>query len=137
MIVPYAGHFENVGQRALIAWNASRESARAVGDALPLITAAEAVTVLTIAPTRKAGSDIASADDLLEHLACHGIKAQIDSGIAEGISVSDLILSRAADLAADLIVMGAYGHSRMHELLLGDATRELFEHMTVPVLTAH
>jgi len=137
LVVPYAGSFDGVGRRAVIAWNASREAARAVADALPLIADAEAVTVLTIGPPAAGDDDPASATALVGHLLRHGIRAKAENEVADDISVGDLILSRAADLGADLVVMGAYGHSRTRELLLGGATRNLLQHMTVPVLMAH
>ena len=67
----------------------------------------------------------------------HGVKAEAASTVAEDIDVGNTLLSRAADLGADLIVMGCYGHSRMRELVLGGATREMLRHMTVPVLMSH
>jgi nucleotide-binding universal stress UspA family protein len=138
LVVPYAGRFETVGRRVLIGWNASREAARAVNDALPLLAAAEIVTVLTIDP--REGPDehgeLPGADIAL-HLARHGVKAEIERTVSTGLGVGEVLLSRAADLGADLVVMGAYGHSRVRELLLGGATRSLLQSMTVPVLMSH
>jgi nucleotide-binding universal stress UspA family protein len=136
LMIPYIGA-ASVGRRALIAWNASREAARATHDALPLLTAAENVTVLSIDPISGDGAAAPSAADLVRHLARHGIKAEAAQGTADDVSVGDLILSRAADLTADLIVMGGYGHSRAREFVMGGATRTLLRHMTVPVLMAH
>ena len=122
LIVPYAGHFENVGWRVLIAWNAAREAARAVSDSMPLLTSAELVTVLTIDPREgpDGHGEIPGADIAL-HLARHGVKTEIERRISAGLPVEEALLSRAADLGADLIVMGAYGHSRVRELLLEGA----------------
>jgi nucleotide-binding universal stress UspA family protein len=138
LLVPYVGRFETVGDTVLVAWNATREAARAVNDAIPILQGAQQVTVLSVNPARGiAGDGDLPAADIAHHLARHGIKAEASYTVAEDVEVGDLILSRAADLGADLIVMGGYGHSRTRELILGGATRSLLEHMTVPVLLSH
>jgi len=136
LVVPRYGTFDTVGERVLVAWNGSREATRAVHDALPLLKLATNVTVLSIDPERDTGDRTPSADIAL-HLARHGVPAEGMSTLGLDISVGDLLLSRAADLGADLIVMGAYGHSRVRELVLGGATRHILRHMTVPVLMSH
>ena len=138
LIVPYAGHFDDVGRRVLIAWNATREAARAVSDAMPFLTSAELVTVLTIDPREgpRAHGELPGADIAL-HLARHGVKAQIERTVSAGLPVGEVLLSRVADLGADLIVMGAYGHSRVREMLLGGVTRSVLRSMIVPVLMSH
>ncbi len=80
--------------------------------------------------------DLPGADIAL-HLARHGVKAQAERTVSAGIPIGELLLSRAADLGADLLVMGAYGHSRVRELLLGGATRSILASMTIPVLMSH
>lgn len=138
LVVPYAGHFESIGRRVLIGWNATREAARAVNDAMPLLVAAEMVTVLTIDPREGPhGHGELPGADIALHLARHGVKAQIERTASADLPIGDVLLSRAADLAVDLLVMGAYGHSRARELLLGGATRSLLRSMTVPVLMSH
>jgi len=138
LVVPYAGRFETVGRRVLIGWNATREAARAVNDAMPLLAAAETVTVLTIDPREGPdGHGELPGADISLHLARHGVKAEIERTVSADLPVGDVLLSRAADLGADLLVMGAYGHSRARELLLGGATRSLLRSMTVPVLMSH
>jgi nucleotide-binding universal stress UspA family protein len=136
LVVPRYGTFETVGERVLIAWNGSREATRAVHDALPLLTRATKVTVLSIDPEHDSGSRVPSADITL-HLMRHDVSAEADSTVALDLAVGDVLLSRAADLGADLIVMGAYGHSRVREMVLGGATRHILQHMTVPVLMSH
>jgi nucleotide-binding universal stress UspA family protein len=138
LVVPYAGTFPSVGQRVLVAWDASREATRAVNDAMPLLSAASSVTVMTIDPqqSREEHGDVPGADIAL-HLARHGVAAQVESTVSGGIGVGDALLSRASDLGADLLIMGAYGHSRGRELILGGATRTVLESMTLPVLMAH
>jgi len=138
LVVPYAGHFETVGRRVLVGWNATREAARAVNDAMPLLAAAEMVTVLTIdAREGPHGHGELPGADISLHMARHGVKAGIERTVSADLSVGDVLLSRAADLGADLLVMGAYGHSRARELLLGGATRALLRSMTIPVLMSH
>ena len=138
LVVPYAGHFETVGRRVLIGWNATREATRAVNDAMPLLAEADVVTVLTIDAREgpDAHGELPGADISL-HLARHGVKATVERTVSAGIPAGDVLLSRAADLGADLLVIGAYGHSRVRELLLGGATRSILQSMTLPVLMSH
>lgn len=135
LTVPYAGRFAGIGKRVLVAWNASREASRAVGDALPLLAQAESVEVVAFDANGYHG-DVPAADISL-YLARHGVKATAARQQAKNVEIGAQILSRAADAGADLIVMGAYGHSRLRELALGGATRSILEAMTVPVLMAH
>jgi nucleotide-binding universal stress UspA family protein len=138
LVIPYAGHFDKVGRRVVVGWNSTREAARAVNDAMPLLAAAEIVTVLTIdAREAPRGHGQVPGADISLHLARHGVKAQVEQTVSADLSVGDVLLSRAADLGADLLVMGAYGHSRLRELLLGGATRTLLGNMTIPVLMSH
>ena len=134
LLVPYAGRFPDAGKRVLVAWNASAEASRAIADALPLLTRAESVNVIVF-ETGKAGDhgEEPGADAAL-YLARHGVKATVSRYGSPDIDIGSQILSRAADMTADLIVMGAYGHSRMRELVLGGATRTILESMTAPVL---
>lgn len=138
LAVPFAGDFPVIGEHVLIAWNASREAARAVNDALPLIGHAKKVTVLAINPQSGIGGhgDVPAADISL-HLARHGLKAEAAHTVAKDISDGEALLSYAADIGADLIVAGAYGHSRARELVFGGVTRTLVAEMTVPVLFSH
>jgi nucleotide-binding universal stress UspA family protein len=136
LIVPRYGTFETVGERVLIAWNGSREATRAVHDAMPLLRLAGKVTVLSIDPEPGPEPRVPGAD-IARHLARHGIAAEVDFVPGLDIEVGDVLLSRAADLGIDLIVMGAYGHSRLREMVLGGATRHMLQHMTAPVLMAH
>jgi len=138
LVVPYTGHFETLGRRVLIGWNATREATRAVNDAMPLLMAADVVTVLTIDAREgpDAHGELPGADISL-HLARHGVKTTIECTVSAGIQAGEVLLSRAADLGADLLVIGAYGHSRVRELLLGGATRSILQSMTLPVLMSH
>ncbi|MGC2414553.1 MAG: universal stress protein [Stellaceae bacterium] len=138
LVVPYAGSFPSVGKRVLIAWDGTREATRAVHDALPLIAAAEAVTVVSVAGRE---SDLdrqhPSLDRIVRHLERHGLAMRREEDVQAGLPVCDLLLSLASDIEADLIVAGAYHHSRFREAVLGGVSRELLDHMTVPVLMSH
>ncbi len=137
LMIPYAGKFKTLGKRVLVAWNSSRESARAVHDALPFLQQADAVQVVAFNPRKGAEHGEVPGADIGLTLARHGVRVQVAQQHAEGLDIGSQILSRAADVDADLIVMGAYGHSRMRELVLGGATRTLIQAMTVPVLMSH
>lgn len=135
LVVPYAGHFGTVGRNVLVGWNASREAARAVNDALPLIAAAERTTVLAINPSRGIRDDGGEpAADIALHLARHGRNVTAAHTVADGIGEGDVLLNYAADIGADLLVMGGYGHARVRELIMGGATRSILDHATIPVL---
>ncbi|MBR0683728.1 universal stress protein [Roseomonas eburnea] len=138
LVIPYAGTFETLGRRVVVGWNASRESARAVNDALPLLAGAASVVVTAVNPRlgleghgEEPGADIAL------HLARHGLKVEVEHTLAPEIDAGDLLLNRMAELSADLLVVGAYGHSRLRETILGGVTRTLLKQMTVPVLMSH
>lgn len=138
LVVPYIGPRAALGERVLVAWNASRESARALNDAMPILERAKSVTVLTVNPEadgmeerRDPGADIAL------HLARHGVKVEAERAVAREVSVGDAILAEIGDNGQDLVVMGAYGHSRLREFVLGGVTRQMLQTMTVPVLMSH
>jgi nucleotide-binding universal stress UspA family protein len=138
LVVPYAGAFDMVGKRVLIAWDGTREAARAVNDALPLLENAEAVTVTFIGARETALEEHRpSIERMVHHLQRHGIPARAEETLHGGLRISDVLLSRAADLAVDLLVAGAYHHSQLREALVGGVSRELLDHMTVPVLMSH
>lgn len=138
LVVPYAGSFTSVGRRVLVGWNASRESARAVNDALPLIAGAETACVLAANPRRGLdGHGEEPGADIALHLARHGVKVTVEHRVAPDVPDADLLLNHAADMSADLLVVGAYGHSRLREFVLGGVTRTLLRQMTVPVLMSH
>jgi len=137
LVIPYAGRYSTVGRRVVIAWKASRESARAAFDALPLLFDADAVHILEVKKRADDASTLAPDTSIATALARHGVKSEVRTSIASDISVGDEILSRAADLDADLLVMGAYGHSRFRELVFGGVTRHIARHMTLPTLFSH
>jgi nucleotide-binding universal stress UspA family protein len=136
LVIPYAGDFPTIGKRVLVAWNAGREAARAVTDAIPALREAEEVHVIAFNPVGAPHGDVPGADIGL-YLARHGIKVSVSQQSAADVDVGNQLLSRAADLDIDLIVMGAYGHSRLKEVILGGVTRTILQSMTVPVVMSH
>lgn len=139
LLVPYAGTFENVGQNVLIGWTRTRESARAVHDALPLIAPSAAVTVLTVESTKPVRqAQVAPTAGIAAHLSRHGLAVSAARTlISDGLTPADALLDYASDIGADLLVVGGYGHSRTREMIMGGVTRDLLRHMTVPVLMSH
>ena len=137
LVVPYAGKFGQVGDNVLIAWDASREATRAVTDALPLLKRAKRVTVMSVNPDKIARHGAEPGADIALFLARHGVKVESSPQHAGKLDVGSFLLSRVADLDADLLVMGAYGHSRIRELVLGGVTQTILAAMTVPVLFSH
>ena len=135
LLVPYVGEIATLGRRVLVAWNGTREAARALHDALFLIDGAEAVSVLEIDPI--GGADDLRAADAVAALARRGVAATAETAVSDGMPIADVILSRAADVTADLLVLGAWGHSRLRECVLGGASRGILSEMTVPVLMSH
>ena len=137
LAVPFAGKFPVCGTSVLLAWNGSRESARAASDALPLLVAAKLVKVVAFNPGGAGRwGEIPGADFAL-WLARHGVSVEVDTRTSTEIDVGNHLLSMAADSGTDLIVMGAYGHSRTAEFILGGVTHTLLQSMTVPVLLSH
>lgn len=135
LVVPYTGHFHSSFQRPLIAWNHSRESARALHDALPLMKGCEEAIVLSVDSELEAAQHACA--QVVEHLACHGIKAQTDVLVVENAKVMDTLLNTVVDQGADLLVMGAHGHIGFPFLGRGSGTRYILSTMTVPVLMAN
>lgn len=139
LVVPYFKNtFQPLGTKVLVAWNGGREATRAVADALPFLKCSERVTAIVVNAKRerKTTDDIPAADISL-FLARHGVKVEATQSYTEELSVGDDLLVKLADGEFDLLVMGAYGHSRFRELLMGGVTQTLLQHMTVPVLMSH
>jgi len=122
-----------------VAWNGTRESARAAFDALPLLAKAKSVKLLWINPSTENGGNGNGmpGSELATALSRHGVKVEAGHSAVRDVGVGDELLSRAADQGTDLLVMGAYGHSRVREYVFGGATRHILQHMTVPVLFSH
>lgn len=135
LLIPAVGDYTRWGRSVVVAWNGSREAARALADAMPILEQAESVMVLGVRP---AGTpDTLGEEAVVDHLGCHGIKAEWESLPISDISVMDAILSRASDLGADLLVMGAHGHYGFPATRRGGNTRYVLRHMPMPVLMSH
>ena len=138
LMVPYIGTFDAAGRRVLIAWDGSREAVRAVNDALPILHPAKRVTLMTVrAQTWDFQPDRIPMQNMVRHLARHGIVAETDETLRGDNTVHDVLLSRTVDIAADMIVAGAYHRSPLREALIGGVSRGLLQTMTVPVLMSH
>ena len=138
LVVPYANAVVTVGERVLVAWKETRESARAVADAIPFLERAREVVVVSISAAGEESVREKLADaDIAGWLARHGVPATVRHEVAEDVDAGSLLLSRAADFGADLIVMGAYSRPRLSEMVLGGVTRLMLESTTVPVLMSH
>ena len=137
------------GQRVLVAWSPSRETVRALRDALPLLAGAERVELIRYAPAGDTAP--AQLDAVLAYLQRHGIEAaatvrhtpapslgeRLLATWTVDVPIAEALLSHAADTDADLLVMGGYGHPRAWELALGGVTRTMLQTMTLPVLMSH
>jgi len=118
----------------LVAWNATRESIRAVADALPLLVKAETVEVLVVEHQRHPGHGQEPGSDIARHLARHGARVDVRRLASDGKDVGRLLLSQAAAFGVDLLVMGAYGHSHLREWMFGGVTRTVLYETGLPVL---
>jgi nucleotide-binding universal stress UspA family protein len=119
----------------LICWDGSRTAARALADSMPLLERAKSIEVINVGNGRREAEESLAA--VGRHLARHGLNSTSKALIADGTDVTNVILSHASDLSADLIVMGGFGHSRLREFILGGVTRGILDTMTVPVLMSH
>lgn len=135
LLVPRSGRFPTIGKRVLVAWNGSVEAAKAVTAALPLLRGAEQVTLAVLGHSADTLGESPGADIAL-YLARHGVNVEVLRR-PEAADPGEAILSLAADFNVDLLVMGAYGHSRFREMMLGGATRTILATATLPVLMAH
>lgn len=138
LFVPYTRIEQPIGARILIAWKDARESARAVADALPFLKDAKQVRAVAITPEAEENLRDVLVDKQVEgFLARHGITAQVKRIVAPDVDAGELLLSHAADIGADLIVMGGYSRPRISQLVWGGVSRLLLGSMTVPVLMSH
>jgi len=139
LFLPHVGQLPCIGTHVLLAWDGSREATRALHDALPFLKSAKQVTVLTINCREEAEVDKRTPGlDISRLLARHQVKAtlvQVD-GVAHQ-EIGNTLLSCATDLSVDLIVMGAYGHTRQMELIQGGATFSALRSMKIPILFSH
>ena len=135
VVVPYIQKQGLTLDRVLACWDGGRMSARAIADAMPLLERANAVDIVIVAEERK--NDEITGANMTEHLARHGVTANVKRIARGDLAIADVILDYAADSGADFMVMGGYGHSRLREFILGGVTRGILGSMTVPVLMSH
>lgn len=137
LVVPETGLGGQLGRRVVVAWNQSTEALNAIRQALPLLVAAETVDIAVVDPARHGPERSDPGGPLSQMLARHGARTEV-SVLAKTLpKVSEVLLRHVHDRDADLLVMGAYGHSRFREAILGGATRAILESADVPVLMAH
>jgi len=137
LVVPDQTHQITAPQKIALAWNESAEALNAARAALPLLKAAQEVHVVVIDPPVHGPNRSDPGGQLSQYLARHGVRCEIDVLSKTMPRVSDILLRHAKDMSADLVVMGAYGHSRFREAILGGATRYMLEQSEIPVFMAH
>jgi nucleotide-binding universal stress UspA family protein len=139
LIVPYAGKLDSVGKRIVVAWDGSAEAARALAGAMPLMQKADLVQVMRFNPVVAGeGKGEEPGADVALYLARHGINVDVKRQASESdVQIGNALLSHIANTNADLLVMGAYGHSRLREWVLGGVTDTILKSMTVPTLMMH
>jgi nucleotide-binding universal stress UspA family protein len=137
LVVPYAGTFSEIGERVILAWKDGRASARALGDAMPLLRRAKQVCVLTIEAAKEAPPIDLAPHGIITHLERHRINLIRENLVTGEIPVANTLMAYAWENGCDLIVMGAYAHAQNGLLAVGPVAKELFERMTVPVLMSH
>lgn len=135
LVIPYAGSFETVGENVLIGWSATKEATRAAHDAIPFVQDGGKATIFWVDRSSRKDSYLAhTGREMAICLDRNGAKANISHRVQKSLSIGDEILNEAADTGVDMIVSGAYGHSRFYDFVVGATTPHLMEHMTVPVL---
>lgn len=135
LIVPPDWSGSSIGKRVVVAWDASREATRALGDAAGLISCAEAVTVVTVDAKPKAfGHGDQPGANIAAHLSRRGAKVDVRNIAAGGRPLAEALMAEAVGANADLVVMGGYGHARIQEFLFGGATREALDSAPLPIL---
>jgi nucleotide-binding universal stress UspA family protein len=136
IVVPYIQKAPLKLDRVMVCWDRSRQAARAIADAMPLLVKAGRVELVIVANERGEEDEIEGAD-MAEHLARHSLDVTVERIAGSKIDVADTLLSHAADSGADFMVMGGYSHSRLREFILGGVTHSILKAMTVPVLMSH
>ena len=137
LIVPYIQSDGLMLNRIVCCWDGSRAAVRAINDALPLLRRAKAVELVIVDQGRNEPAHDLRGAEIGRHLARHGVDPEIEILNAPAIEVAEVILSYIADRSANMIVMGAYGHSRLREFMLGSVTLKMLSSMTIPVFMSH
>ena len=133
LVLPFAGEFDSFGKTALLGWSPTREAARAAHDAMPLL-AGGSVTILTAHGADEGAAALATAKEMALAYDRRGIKADIVERVGGDISIGDTLLNEAYERGCDLIVTGAFGHSKLYDFVIGAVTTRMLESMTAPVL---
>lgn len=136
IVIPYIGAQDTIGKRVVLGWNRSVQSTRAAYDAIGFMKNSEWVHVIDINKNTDDDS-MGPSVPITEHLARHNINAESSTYKDSEVEPGDVLINHATDRGADLIVAGAWGHTRAREYIFGGTTRTLLEHMTVPVLFSH
>ncbi len=126
-----------IGSRILLGWNGSRESRRAITDSLPFLIEAQSVSVIEVDREKHSYDGDSRGADLLLYISRHGVKVDLDFLSSQGRPVATVILEYVAQHDIDLIVLGAYSHSRSSEIIFGGVTRTFLKSMRVPLLIVH
>jgi nucleotide-binding universal stress UspA family protein len=134
LVVPPGWNADFNLDRVMIGWDGSACAARAVADAMPFLQRAKTIELVMV--VERGGKDAPGAD-ILQHLARHRLTAELEEIVAPHVKPANVLLSRTTETAAELLVLGGYGHSRLRELVLGGVTRSALAAATIPVLTSH
>jgi nucleotide-binding universal stress UspA family protein len=137
ILIPEKYKAKEPPRRILVAWRPEKEATRALHDALPLLEAADMVTILVVAESGSSSGEENPGTDIAHHLARHDVKSDVKHVPANGRPAQAVISDEARYLGADLIVMGGYGHSRMSEWIFGGATYDMLADLKTPVLMSH
>ena len=137
LVVPKGSDTQTIGQKIVIAWNQSPEAMAAIKQAMPLMQAAEVVNIAVVDPPKHGPDRSDPGGALSQMLSRHGVHTEISVLAKTMPRVADVLERHAQDIEADLMIMGAYGHSRFREAILGGATRNMLEHTPIPVFMAH
>lgn len=132
LVLPHGDGEMEIGRRVLIFWARTREASRAVRSALPILKRASSVTILVCRATRERPGEA-----IRSYLERHDVRAEVQLDFGDNDEVGEIALAHAQELSSDLIVMGAYGHSRLREMILGGTTSYMLSHSTIPIFTSH
>jgi len=133
-VVPYIGRPQTSIRKAVVAWDGGKKVVRALNEAIPLLKGRGETIILIINPDeRLAAHGQNPGTDIAEHLERHGIQARVDAQVIPNVSPDTAMLNYLSDAGADLLIMGAYGHSRLREKAFGGVTNSIMHQMTVPV----
>lgn len=135
LIIPTFGNFEKIGTNTLIGWSATKEATRSVHDAIPFMQKGKSANVFWVTRGNSIDSyEKHTAHEIATVLDRYDIKVNVSHGVNAKLAIGDIILNEASNTGADLIVTGAYGHSRVYDFMVGATTSHLMKYMTVPVL---